>query len=41
MGTCVKKGESSKVMAMGIRVASDEEGEGDEAGNGIGDKVGV
>ncbi len=41
MGTCDEKGEGSKVMAMGIRVAGDEEGEGDEAGNDIGDKVGV
>jgi len=28
-------------MAMGIRVAGDEEGEGDEAGDGVGDKGGV
>ena len=28
-------------MAMGIRVAGDEEGEGDEAGNGVGDEGGV
>ena len=28
-------------MAMGIRVAGDEEGEGDEAGNGVGHEGGV
>ena len=28
-------------MAMGIRVAGDEEGEGDEAGDGVGDEGGV
>ncbi len=28
-------------MAMGIRLAGDEEGEGDEAGDGVGDKGGV
>ena len=41
MGACDKKGEGSNAMAMGIRVAGDKEGEGDEAGDGIGDKVGV
>ena len=41
MGACDEKGEGSKAMAMGIRVAGDEEGEGDEAGNGIGDEGGV
>jgi len=28
-------------MAMGIRVAGDEEGEGDEAGDDVGDEGGV
>jgi len=28
-------------MAMVIRVAGDEEGEGDEVGDGVGNKVGV
>jgi hypothetical protein len=28
-------------MAMGIRVAGDEEGEGDEAGDGVSDEGGV
>jgi hypothetical protein len=28
-------------MEMGIRVAGDEEGEGDEAGDGVGNKGGV
>ncbi len=28
-------------MVMGIRVAGDEEGEGDEAGDGVGNKGGV
>ena len=41
MGACVEKGEGSKAMAMGIRVAGDEEGKGDEAGNDVGDKGGV
>ena len=42
MGACDEKGEGGKVMAMGIRVvAGDEEGEGDEAGDGVGDKGGV
>jgi len=41
MGACDEKGEGGKVMAMGIRVAGDEEGEGDEAGNGVGDEGGV
>ncbi len=41
MGACDKKGEGGKAMAMGIRVAGDEEGEGDAAGNGIGDEGGV
>ncbi len=30
MGACDKEGEGGKAMAMGIRVAGDEEGEGDE-----------
>ena len=29
------------MMAMGIRVAGDEEGERDEAGDGVGDEGGV
>jgi hypothetical protein len=41
MGACVEKGEGKKAMAMGIRVAGDEEGEGDEAGDGVGDEGGV
>jgi hypothetical protein len=31
MGACDEKGEGGKAMAMGIRVAGDEEGERDEA----------
>ena len=31
MGACDEKGEGGKTMAMGIRVAGDEEGERDEA----------
>ncbi len=42
MGACCdEKGECRKAMVMGIRVAGDEEGEGDEAGDGVGDEVGV
>ena len=41
MGTCDKKGEGGKVMAMGIRVVGDEDGERDEAGDGVGDEGGV
>jgi hypothetical protein len=41
MGACDEKGEGGKAMAMGIRVVGDEEGEGDEAGDGVGDKGGV
>ena len=41
MGACDKKGEGGKAMAMGIRVAGDEEGERDEAGDGVGDEGGV
>ena len=41
MVACDEKGEGGKAMAMGIRVAGDKEGEGDEAGNGVGDKVGM
>jgi hypothetical protein len=37
MRACDKKGEGGKAMAMGIKVAGDEEGEGDEAGDGVGD----
>ena len=38
MGACDKKGEGGKAMAMGIRVAGDEEGKRDEAGDGVGDE---
>ena len=41
MGACVEKGEGGKAMAMGIRVAGDKEGKGDEAGDGVGNKGGV
>ena len=41
MGACDEKGEGGKAMAMGIRVAGDEEGEGGEAGDGVGDEGGV
>jgi hypothetical protein len=42
MGACDEEGDGSKAMAMGgIRVAGDEEGEGDEAGDGIGNECGV
>jgi hypothetical protein len=41
MGACDKKGEGGKAMAMGIRVAGDEEGKGDEVGDGVGDEGGV
>ena len=36
-----EKGEGGKVMMMGIRVAGDKEGEGDEVGDGIGNEGGV
>jgi hypothetical protein len=41
MRACDEKGDGGKAMAMGIRVAGDEEGERDEAGDGVGDKGGV
>ena len=41
MGAGDEKCEGGKVMAMGIRVAGDKEGEGDEAGDGVGSKGGV
>ena len=41
MGACDEKGEGRKAMAMGIRVAGDKEGEGDEAGDGVGNEGGV
>ena len=41
MGACDEKGKGGKAMAMGIRVEGDKEGEGDEAGNGIGDEGGL
>ncbi len=36
MRACDEKGAGGKVMAMGIRVAGDEEGEGGKAGDGVG-----
>ena len=41
MGACDEKGEGGKAMVMGMRVADDEEGEGDEAGDGVDHKSGV
>ncbi len=41
MGACDENGEGGKAMAMGIRVAGDEEGERDEAGDGVGNEGGV
>ena len=41
MDACDENGEGGKEMAIAIRVAVDEEGKGDEAGDGVGDKVGV
>jgi hypothetical protein len=41
MGACDEEGEGNKAMAMGIRVVGDEEGEGDEAGDGVDDEGGV
>ena len=41
MGACDEKGEGGKAKPMGIRVAGDEEGEGDEAGDGVGGEGGV
>ena len=41
MGACDEKGEGGKAVAMGIRVVGDEEGERDEAGDGVGDEGGV
>ncbi len=41
MGACDEKGEGGKAMAMGIRVVGDNEGERDEAGDGVGSKGGV
>jgi len=38
MGACDKEGEGGKAMVMGMRVAGDKEGEGNEAGNGVGNK---
>jgi hypothetical protein len=40
-GAFDKEGKGSKAMAMGIRVAGDNEGEGNKEGDGIGDKGGV
>ena len=41
MGACDEKGQGGKAMAMGIRVAGDEEGKRDEAGDGVGNEGGV
>ncbi len=41
MGACDEKDEGSKAMVMGIRVAGDEEGKRNEAGDGVGDEGGV
>ena len=41
MGACDEKGEGGKAMAMGIRVAGDEEGKGDEEDDGVGDESGL
>jgi hypothetical protein len=41
MAACDEKDEGGKAMAMGIRVVGDEEGERDEAGDGVGDEGGV
>jgi hypothetical protein len=42
MGACDEvEGKGGKVMAMGIRVAGNEEGKGDKEGNGVGNKGGV
>jgi hypothetical protein len=38
MGAYDEEGKGGKAMVMGIRVAGEEEGEGDEEGDGIGDK---
>jgi hypothetical protein len=41
MGACDKEGEGGKAMAVVIRVAGDEEGEGNDEANGVGNKGGV
>jgi len=41
MGACDEKGKGGKEMAMGIRVAGDEEGKEGESGDGVGDEGGV
>jgi len=41
MVECDEKGEGGKAMAMGIRVAGDEESKGDEAGDDVGNEGGV
>jgi hypothetical protein len=41
MGACDKEGKGGKAMATEIRVVGNEEGDGDEEGNGIGNKGGV
>ncbi len=38
MGACDEKGEGGKAMAMRIRVVGDEEGERDEAADGVGEE---
>ena len=41
MGAFDEKGEGGNAMAVEIRVAGDEEGRGDEAGDGVDDDGGV
>jgi hypothetical protein len=41
MGARDKEGKGGKVMATGIRVGGDIEGEGNEKGDDIGNKGGV
>jgi hypothetical protein len=38
---CDKEGKGSKAMATAIRVVSNEEGDGNKEGDGIGNKGGV
>jgi hypothetical protein len=41
MGSCDKEGKGNKGMVMAIRVAGNEEGNGDKGGNSIGNMGGV
>ncbi len=41
MGACDEVGKGGRAMAMGIRVAGNEEGKGNKEGSGIGNKGGV